>query len=162
MFEPTEAPATSLRKNQSSDDLVRDAQVRGNVSTILISSQNPPPPPHHFRFVYYQQNYSTPSNLLFLSFHFSSLLLRLQSKCLLPFPLNRKALVLCPMANQASTQALFLKPSPTASSPRLPKAAALSHPHRARHSPYPPSRTLHLQQQYGPSPQSCPPPKTRA
>lgn len=30
MFEPTEAPATSLRKNQSSDDLVRDAQVRGN------------------------------------------------------------------------------------------------------------------------------------
>lgn len=26
MFEPTEAPATSLRKNQSSDDLVRDAQ----------------------------------------------------------------------------------------------------------------------------------------
>lgn len=30
MFEPTEAPATSLRKNQSSDDLVRDAQVSGN------------------------------------------------------------------------------------------------------------------------------------
>lgn len=30
MFEPTEVPATSLRKNQSSDDLVRDAQVRGN------------------------------------------------------------------------------------------------------------------------------------
>uniref|UniRef100_A0A672FHC5 Tumor protein p53 binding protein, 2a n=1 Tax=Salarias fasciatus TaxID=181472 RepID=A0A672FHC5_SALFA len=28
MFEPTEVPATSLRKNQSSDDLVRDAQVR--------------------------------------------------------------------------------------------------------------------------------------
>ncbi|MEQ2175700.1 hypothetical protein GOODEAATRI_020483, partial [Goodea atripinnis] len=27
MFEPTEAPATSLRKNQSSEDLVRDAQV---------------------------------------------------------------------------------------------------------------------------------------
>lgn len=30
MFEPTEAPTTSLRKNQSSDDLVRDAQVRGD------------------------------------------------------------------------------------------------------------------------------------
>lgn len=28
MFEPTEVPTTSLRKNQSSDDLVRDAQVR--------------------------------------------------------------------------------------------------------------------------------------
>lgn len=27
MFEPTEVPTTSLRKNQSSDDLVRDAQV---------------------------------------------------------------------------------------------------------------------------------------
>ncbi|XP_073337703.1 apoptosis-stimulating of p53 protein 2a isoform X3 [Pagrus major] len=27
MFEPTEVPATSLRKNQSSDDLVRDAQA---------------------------------------------------------------------------------------------------------------------------------------
>ena len=39
MFEPTEAPATSLRKNQSSDDLVRDAQVRGNENTILTSAQ---------------------------------------------------------------------------------------------------------------------------
>lgn len=38
MFEPTEAPATSLRKNQSSDDLVRDAQVRGNENTLFISS----------------------------------------------------------------------------------------------------------------------------
>lgn len=28
MFEPTEPPAASLRKNQSSEDLVRDAQVR--------------------------------------------------------------------------------------------------------------------------------------
>lgn len=28
MFEPTEVPAASLRKNQSSDDLVRDSQVR--------------------------------------------------------------------------------------------------------------------------------------
>lgn len=28
MFEPTELPPASLRKNQSSDDLVRDAQVR--------------------------------------------------------------------------------------------------------------------------------------
>lgn len=27
MFEPTESPAASLRKNQSSEDLVRDAQV---------------------------------------------------------------------------------------------------------------------------------------
>lgn len=34
MFEPTEAPATSLRKNQSSDDLVRDAQVRRNKTRI--------------------------------------------------------------------------------------------------------------------------------
>lgn len=38
MFEPTEAPATSLRKNQSSDDLVRDAQVSGNENTRFISS----------------------------------------------------------------------------------------------------------------------------
>lgn len=38
MFESTEAPATSLRKNQSSDDLVRDAQVRGNENTLFISS----------------------------------------------------------------------------------------------------------------------------
>ena len=37
MFEPTEVPATSLRKNQSSDDLVRDAQVRGNGNTVLTS-----------------------------------------------------------------------------------------------------------------------------
>lgn len=37
MFEPTEAPTTSLRKNQSSDDLVRDAQVRVNKITILMS-----------------------------------------------------------------------------------------------------------------------------
>ena len=29
MFEATEQPATGLRKNQSSEDLVRDAQVRG-------------------------------------------------------------------------------------------------------------------------------------
>lgn len=28
MFEPTEAPAPTLRKNPSCDDLVRDAQVR--------------------------------------------------------------------------------------------------------------------------------------
>lgn len=38
MFEPTEAPATSLRKNQSSDDLVRDAQVRRNANSIPKSS----------------------------------------------------------------------------------------------------------------------------
>lgn len=37
MFEPTEVPTTSLRKNQSSDDLVRDAQVRGNKNTFLTS-----------------------------------------------------------------------------------------------------------------------------
>uniref|UniRef100_A0A672FK59 Tumor protein p53 binding protein, 2a n=1 Tax=Salarias fasciatus TaxID=181472 RepID=A0A672FK59_SALFA len=36
MFEPTEVPATSLRKNQSSDDLVRDAQASVKV---------PPPVP---------------------------------------------------------------------------------------------------------------------
>lgn len=34
MFEPTEVPTTSLRKNQSSDDLVRDAQVRRNKNTL--------------------------------------------------------------------------------------------------------------------------------
>lgn len=38
MFEPTEAPTTSLRKNQSSDDLVRDAQVRRNEISIPESS----------------------------------------------------------------------------------------------------------------------------
>lgn len=38
MFEPTEAPATSLRKNQSSDDLVRDAQVRRNENTLSLTS----------------------------------------------------------------------------------------------------------------------------
>ncbi|CAN9499779.1 unnamed protein product [Ophioblennius macclurei] len=40
MFEPTEVPATSLRKNQSSDDLVRDAQ-----SAPKASVKVPPPVP---------------------------------------------------------------------------------------------------------------------
>lgn len=66
----------------------------------------------------------------------------------------------CPIANQVSTLVPSLKPSPTVSSPRPPRAAILSCPHKARHSLYPPSRTLHLQQQYGPSPQNFPPPKT--
>lgn len=110
----------------------------------------------------YQQAYSPVSNLISLPSHLSSLLPRLQSRCLLLSPPNRKALALCPTANKASTQAPFLRPSPTASSPRRPRAAALSHPHRARHSHYPPSRTLHPQPQYGPSPQSCPHPKTPA
>ncbi|XP_061645618.1 apoptosis-stimulating of p53 protein 2a isoform X2 [Phyllopteryx taeniolatus] len=40
MFEPTEVPATSLRKNQSSDDLVRDAQ-----SAPKVPVKVPPPVP---------------------------------------------------------------------------------------------------------------------
>lgn len=40
MFEPTEVPTTSLRKNQSSDDLVRDAQ-----SAPKASVKVPPPVP---------------------------------------------------------------------------------------------------------------------
>uniref|UniRef100_A0A3Q4HZ35 Tumor protein p53 binding protein, 2a n=1 Tax=Neolamprologus brichardi TaxID=32507 RepID=A0A3Q4HZ35_NEOBR len=40
MFEPTEVPATSLRKNQSSDDLVRDAQ-----SAPKAPVKVPPPVP---------------------------------------------------------------------------------------------------------------------
>uniref|UniRef100_A0A8D3C4D7 Tumor protein p53 binding protein, 2a n=1 Tax=Scophthalmus maximus TaxID=52904 RepID=A0A8D3C4D7_SCOMX len=40
MFEPTEAPVTSLRKNQSSDDLVRDAQ-----SAPKAPVKVPPPVP---------------------------------------------------------------------------------------------------------------------
>ncbi|XP_034041535.1 apoptosis-stimulating of p53 protein 2a isoform X2 [Thalassophryne amazonica] len=40
MFEPIEAPATSLRKNQSSDDLVRDAQ-----SAVKPPVKVPPPVP---------------------------------------------------------------------------------------------------------------------
>ncbi|KAM9848171.1 apoptosis-stimulating of p53 protein 2a isoform 2-T2 [Aulostomus maculatus] len=40
MFEPSEAPATSLRKNQSSDDLVRDAQ-----SAPKAPVKVPPPVP---------------------------------------------------------------------------------------------------------------------
>ncbi|XP_059215270.1 apoptosis-stimulating of p53 protein 2-like isoform X2 [Centropristis striata] len=40
MFEPTEVPATSLRKNQSSDDLVRDAQ-----SAPKAPIKVPPPVP---------------------------------------------------------------------------------------------------------------------
>ncbi|XP_057703905.1 apoptosis-stimulating of p53 protein 2-like isoform X4 [Corythoichthys intestinalis] len=40
MFEPTEVPATSLRKNQSSDDLVRDAQ---SAPKVLVKV--PPPVP---------------------------------------------------------------------------------------------------------------------
>ncbi|XP_029376298.1 apoptosis-stimulating of p53 protein 2a isoform X2 [Echeneis naucrates] len=40
MFEPTEAPATSLRKNQSSDDLVRDAQSAPKAPVKI-----PPPVP---------------------------------------------------------------------------------------------------------------------
>uniref|UniRef100_W5KCU5 Tumor protein p53 binding protein, 2a n=1 Tax=Astyanax mexicanus TaxID=7994 RepID=W5KCU5_ASTMX len=41
MFEPTEQPAASLRKNQSSEDLVRDAQVTAVKNTVKI----PPPVP---------------------------------------------------------------------------------------------------------------------
>ncbi|XP_044228557.1 apoptosis-stimulating of p53 protein 2a isoform X2 [Thunnus albacares] len=40
MFEPTEVPTTSLRKNQSSDDLVRDAQ-----SALKAPVKVPPPVP---------------------------------------------------------------------------------------------------------------------
>ncbi|XP_061692964.1 apoptosis-stimulating of p53 protein 2a isoform X2 [Syngnathoides biaculeatus] len=40
LFEPTEVPATSLRKNQSSDDLVRDAQ-----SAPKVPIKVPPPVP---------------------------------------------------------------------------------------------------------------------
>ncbi|XP_034408207.1 apoptosis-stimulating of p53 protein 2-like isoform X4 [Cyclopterus lumpus] len=40
MFEPTEAPATSLRKNQSSDDLVRDAMLAPKAPVKV-----PPPVP---------------------------------------------------------------------------------------------------------------------
>ncbi|CAK6953225.1 apoptosis-stimulating of p53 protein 2a isoform X2 [Scomber scombrus] len=40
MFEPTEVPTTSLRKNQSSDDLVRDAQ-----SAVKAPVKVPPPVP---------------------------------------------------------------------------------------------------------------------
>ncbi|XP_068183112.1 apoptosis-stimulating of p53 protein 2a isoform X2 [Antennarius striatus] len=40
MFEPTEAPTTSLRKNQSSDDLVRDTQ-----SALKVPVKVPPPVP---------------------------------------------------------------------------------------------------------------------
>uniref|UniRef100_A0A8C4DAC2 Tumor protein p53 binding protein, 2a n=1 Tax=Dicentrarchus labrax TaxID=13489 RepID=A0A8C4DAC2_DICLA len=40
MFEPTEAPTTSLRKNQSSDDLVRDAQSASKAPVKV-----PPPVP---------------------------------------------------------------------------------------------------------------------
>ncbi|XP_056147635.1 apoptosis-stimulating of p53 protein 2a isoform X2 [Lampris incognitus] len=40
MFEPTEAPTTSLRKNQSSDDLVRDAQTAPKAPVKV-----PPPVP---------------------------------------------------------------------------------------------------------------------
>jgi len=39
MFEPTEAPTSSLRKNQSSDDLVRDATVRMNSNIVFTSSK---------------------------------------------------------------------------------------------------------------------------
>uniref|UniRef100_A0A672FH30 Tumor protein p53 binding protein, 2a n=1 Tax=Salarias fasciatus TaxID=181472 RepID=A0A672FH30_SALFA len=42
MFEPTEVPATSLRKNQSSDDLVRDAQ---KYLSHLTGFKVPPPVP---------------------------------------------------------------------------------------------------------------------
>ena len=44
MFEATEQPAAGLRKNQSSDDLVRDAQVRG--TTPLMCPQDT-----HFLFL---------------------------------------------------------------------------------------------------------------
>lgn len=54
MFEPTEVPATSLRKNQSSDDLVRDAQVKQNA--LLKSLQGKKK--SAFKSVYFQQEYS--------------------------------------------------------------------------------------------------------
>ncbi|XP_075874589.1 apoptosis-stimulating of p53 protein 2a isoform X5 [Nelusetta ayraudi] len=41
MFEPTEAPPTSLRKNQSSDDLVRDSQSAAAKAPVKV----PPPVP---------------------------------------------------------------------------------------------------------------------
>ncbi|XP_062319343.1 apoptosis-stimulating of p53 protein 2a isoform X2 [Osmerus eperlanus] len=47
MFEPTELPATSLRKNQSSDDLVRDAQsaAKGPVKVPPPVPSKPKGPP---------------------------------------------------------------------------------------------------------------------
>lgn len=111
--------------------------------------------------IVYQKNVSL-HLMCCLSPHLSSLHPSRQSKYLLLSPPNPKALVLCPMANQASTQAPSLKLSLIASNPRLPRAAALSRPRKARHSPYPPSRKLHLQPRYDLSPRSCPPPKMPA
>uniref|UniRef100_A0A6Q2YX43 Tumor protein p53 binding protein, 2a n=1 Tax=Esox lucius TaxID=8010 RepID=A0A6Q2YX43_ESOLU len=44
MFEPTEIPATSLRKNQSSDDLVRDIQSASKVKVPPPVASKPKPP----------------------------------------------------------------------------------------------------------------------
>lgn len=99
---------------------------------------------------------------VFPHLHFFSLLQKLQSKCPLLSPPNPKAPQLCHTASQGSTREPSLKPSPTTSSPRVHRAAALSYPLRARLSPSPQSRTPHLRQQYAPSLQNYPLPKTPA
>lgn len=157
MFEPTEVPMTSLRKNQSSDDLVRDAQVRRNENTNLTSLTYTQELITDMVWLLLEQH-SLAFNSLSL-FYLSSLLQRLLWRCLLLCPPNQKDQALYPMANQVSTQAPSQKPNPIASNPRQPKAAALFHPYRARHFLYPPSKTLHLQLRCGPSPLSCLPPK---
>lgn len=135
MFEPTEAPAPTLRKNPSCDDLVRDAQVRKQIKSILEWRIYPD---MFFWFDFF----------LF----FSSLPLRLRLKSLRLFPTNQKDLLLCRTANRASTQEPSLKPNPKSSSLNLPAALYLLH--RARLFLYPPSRTSHLQLLFDLSPQS--------
>lgn len=146
MFEPTEAAATTLRKNPSCDDLIRDAQVRKQVNSI---------PP--WRKIYPNMFFLI-SLSFFLFSQFSSLPLRLLLRSLHLFPTSQKAQLLCRMANQASIQEPSLKLNPKSSSPKLHRAAALSLLLRARHFLYPRSRTCQLQPLFDLSPQSLSPP----
>ncbi|TMS04579.1 Apoptosis-stimulating of p53 protein 2 [Larimichthys crocea] len=116
MFEPTEAPATSLRKNQSSDDLVRDAQ-----SAPKAPVKVPP-----------------------------------------PVPTKPKGPGVMPYGKAGLNTGTFPKAKPQSQQPQAAQGRSPLPPSQSQTLPYPPSRTLHLQPQYGPSLQSCHPPKTPA
>lgn len=74
MFEPTELPATSLRKNQSSDDLVRDAQVKQNALLKSLQGQKK----ISLQICLFPTGILPAFNLLFLSSHLSRLLPKVQ------------------------------------------------------------------------------------
>lgn len=101
MFEPTEAPAASLRKNQSSDDLVRDAQVRGNESILIL-----------VRFVRVHFCWYLLSNLLSFSFFNSQSAPKPPVKVPPPVPSKPKGPVLVPYGKPGLNTGTFPKTKP--------------------------------------------------